>query len=937
MKRLSILAMCIVLLTGLLPAGGYAAGKKETLPPVREGVVVREYAQIEAKDGVEPFAELWNNGRISADLSDAAGLVWTLQISDSTVFLNPGQMPKGYDPQALLEWGKTPGLNIDILHAHGFTGKGAVIAYVDQPFAPHEQYRDARIHYTNNTDAKTSMHGVTVVSMLMGKDTGTAPEAELYYYGHASWEGDMATRAECLYQIIEQNRTLPEGQKIRMVGFSDNIRPDVKNNDEFVKAVNACEEAGIMVWFCGDYSIAAFVPMSDRNNMNSLTFSNWMDRYSPELVYVPAEGTTAAAESGEEGYTYWSKGGLSWTMPYILGLYAIVLQIDPTMTKDEIRQMVTETAYENAEGMRIVDPLAFVCAALRRVGRDAEAEKMEAEARARRRYLYAVMDTAQMTEEDLEAVGAWLGCMTDCTPVIVDAASFPDASGLYTAMRQDAAERGGITAGVQIFGTPKQVPAFEVRYKADMGEYGVHDTGTFLTDLFYGNFENDPDMLTADWSVMDDVADGTLDVKLTPAWPVVRLPLEPGKYKAFFEKYRAFVLDTGLTRLDMVNFSNPIFASSLHLDDFGTFLKRADGEFEIVNVPYRLYGNLKGQYPVANEVLGGFEKENLTKENETGPVEFIINTHGQWDNIDNAIFEDGEEKRISLVNRENIGEILKANPYYLDGWCCSNGYGMADNLVTAALDGQCMGMFAATDVISNNGVNNRVSPEEMKNSNFYYFYYHYLKALNEGKTRSQAFFTAQREYGQAVEPCAAVTIDMGEGNPHFNLYNLLVYHNFGVMEPNPAAMATFDSKCLITQSAESVPKKVMQLQRNGGNARGSSMQLTDGSPSGKEQKIKHSISNKLKEGKVTVHRATKQKLDNGYTRYTVAFTAREGLRITVFSPPDGDKFMMFGGPTTGEEEELVFDLGPDDLKGVKQITMSFFVSDDDRSFVFLTP
>ncbi len=935
MKRLIALMLCLVMATGLFSCAG--AEKQENLPAIRDGIILREYTQIKAKDGIEPFGEFWFEGEITADLSNAPGLAWSLIVASNTVFPETGKLPKGYNPQALIEWGKTPGLNVDILHEHGFTGKGMTIAYVDQPFELHEQTENSNIHYTSNVKEGDlgSMHGATVSSILVGKETGTAPDAELYYYAHASWKEDMATRAECLYQIIEQNKELPEGRKIRMVGFSDNIRPELKNNDLFVEAVEACEEAGIMVWFCGDYAVASFVPFSDRNDLNNLYSDYQNGGWNPELVYVPGSGRSAAAETGYRQYIYWSSGGLSWTMPYILGLYAIVLEIDPAMTKDDIRTLVKETAYESVQGLRIVDPLAFVCAALRRVGRDDEAEAMEAEAEARKKYLYAVMDTAQMTEEDISAVGEWLANMTDCRPVIVDAAAFEDAQSLYNAMKEDAVMRGGTTAGVQIFGTPVQVPAFEIQYKVQMARGEVDEAGSALTDLFYGNFANDLSTLTADWNVMDDAADGKLDLQLTPQWPVVRLPLEPGQYRTFFEKYKAFVLETGLTRLDIVNFSNPIFAQKDHIDDFGTFLKRADGEFGIIDVPYRLYGNQKGEYPVTNEVLGGFEAQNMTKENREGAIEFIINTHGQRDNIDNAIFENDEEKRISLVNMENINEILKENPYYLDGWCCSNGVGMADNLVTTALNGQCVGMYGATHIISNNGVQVKASPEKMADSNFYYFYYHYLKALNEGKTRSLAFFTAQREYGLVLEPAAVKEVSMEEGNPQFNLYNLLVYHNFGVMEPNHAALALYDSKCLITQSAESVPKK--ELTQQGGGSRFASLQMTDGTPTGKKRNLKPGKNSMLKSGKIIIHSATEEKLDNGYTRFTIEFTAREGLNTFVFNPPNGDKIHMAGSRTTGEKETMVFDLSAEELEGIKEITINLYVNDNDRCFIFLKP
>ena len=111
---------------------------------------------------------------------------------------------------------------------------------------------------------------------------------------------------------------------------------------------------------------------------------------------------------------------------------------------------------------------------------------------------------------------------------------------------------------------------------------------------------------------------------------------------------------------------------------------------------------------------------------------------------------------------------------------------MEDNLTTAALNGKCVGVFSATTIISNNGVSNYVSLEDMTKSNFYYFYYAYLKALNEGKSRSDAFFEAQKAYGTALYADTKEPL-RGEGNVQFNMNNLLTYHNFGLIEENAVA------------------------------------------------------------------------------------------------------------------------------------------------------
>ena len=64
---------------------------------------------------------------------------------------------------------------------------------------------------------------------------------------------------------------------------------------------------------------------------------------------------------------------------------------------------------------------------------------------------------------------------------------------------------------MQILGARDMVPA-----------YALEDGSP--TDRFYGSFGNAPE----------------------PEWPVCRLPLGPGEYRAFFAEYRAFALETGL-------------------------------------------------------------------------------------------------------------------------------------------------------------------------------------------------------------------------------------------------------------------------------------------------------------------------------------------------------------------------------------------------------
>ena len=733
-----------------------------------------------AQDGIQPYEEYYSQIMPeNADISDNPALAYSLTFSDKTEF--SANMPASYDPNALLEWGKDPGLNVDVLHELGYTGKGAVIAYVDQPIHDHAAYANVNLHNTNNTNAAISMHGPAVLSLLAGKEIGTAPEAEVWYYSSASWEMDHSLSAACLYQIIEQNKSLPDGEKITMVGFSDNIVSGKKNEQALIDAVKACEEAGIMVWFCGEYVPAAFLPLRDKNNFDNVIRDGVYGNSTPELVHVPAGSRTSATGEGGE-YIYWASGGYSWTMPYVLGIYAIVNEIDPSLTQDDLRKMIVETAYVK-DGMKIINPVEFVAAALEGVGKTEDAAVLRNAAKDNARYTYAIMNKKAMTAEDIAAAESYLKEISDSQVLVVDACDMDTAQELYTVLQADSIQRGGKIVGIQIFGNADLIPAFEVGYKVQM-DSGVDSMGTLLTDLFYGNFNNAAADIGKTYNVMDHFENGW-KVQLVPEWKVARLPLAKGEFATFFDKYMDFAETAGLGQQTLVSFSNPIFATSNHTDDMGYFLNRLCKEFGIDLGEYRLYGNQLGQYPVTTDVLGGFTADNLSMENGQDVCEFIISTHGQKTNVDKCWFENGQEKRESLMNMDTINEILGENPYYLNLWTCNNGEAMKDNLTTAALNGKAVGVFSVTHIISNNGVNNQASLQTMTQSNFCYFYLHYLKALSEGVSRSDAFFAAQQAYGNALAVDSQNGIRV-EGNYQFNLYNLLGYHNFGVLEPNDA-------------------------------------------------------------------------------------------------------------------------------------------------------
>ena len=207
--------------------------------------------------------------------------------------------------------------------------------------------------------------------------------------------------------------------------------------------------------------------------------------------------------------------------------------------------------------------------------------------------------------------------------------------------------------------------------------------------------------------------------------------------------------------------------------------------------------------------------------------------------------------------------------------------------------------------------------------------------------------------------CAAALMEdktqaiRGEGNVQFNLNNLLVYHNFGVIEPDAMGWAYWD------YDADASDQIRSDGIRSDGKAGDKSAAASEGS-SGREQE-EIPVRNKLNisggldltgeirkirgssnlnllldpQGAV-VHQCTVEIVDDSTYRFTIDYTMPKGLSFCVFDPPDGNKCKLFGQKnTSGEREWLVFDLSAKLVDSLSNLNMNFFRNDQDRFFYYL--
>jgi hypothetical protein len=321
--------------------------------------------------------EAWQMDFRSTDLSsaDVTGKENDLLFAD---FDSKTKWPDGvkdlplFKPEKIMELGKNPGLGVRSLHEKGITGKGIGIAIIDQGLlVDHVEYKDQIKMYEeiHCVDDSAQMHGPAVASIAVGKTVGVAPGADLYYIAEthgrynpsAAKEEDRMTYdlvplAKSIDRIVEINKSLPKEHKIRVISISLGWDTSTEGGDAADQAVHRAEKDGIFViTTCPDrFSDGKMLlmglgrdPLADPDKLNSCkTGLFWTSSFlhGPDeqwravtkgMLLAPMDSRCYASPTGVKDYVFGRSGGLSWTCPWMAGLYALACQVKPSVTPEE--------------------------------------------------------------------------------------------------------------------------------------------------------------------------------------------------------------------------------------------------------------------------------------------------------------------------------------------------------------------------------------------------------------------------------------------------------------------------------------------------------------------------------------------------------------------------------------------------------------------------
>ena len=275
----------------------------------------------------------------------------------------PAALPAEFNPALFMRAGKNPGLRVRELHKKGITGRGVSMAIIDMGFlVDHVEYKDRvrlfeEIHAADET---AQMHGVATASIAVGRTVGVAPEADLYYVayfpagggGAAANSRDFTWAAKCIDRILEINRRLPAGRKIRMISMSIGWDAKEPGYKDVMEAVWRAKQDGVFVictTMTETYGFRIFGlsrdPRKDPDDLASYDDAWWGSYGGPgmKVLRFPMDSRTTASPTGAKEYAFYRLGGLSWVVPWAAGLYALACQVRPDITPQVFWEKALET------------------------------------------------------------------------------------------------------------------------------------------------------------------------------------------------------------------------------------------------------------------------------------------------------------------------------------------------------------------------------------------------------------------------------------------------------------------------------------------------------------------------------------------------------------------------------------------------------------------
>ncbi len=334
------------------------------------------------------------------DLRDRLADLNFAKFGTTTIWPTLEMMPNDFDPTRIIDDGKNPGLGIHKLHAAGIDGRGVGIAIIDQTLLTDHQEIKHQLRFYEEIGAaegkQAAMHGIAVASLAVGKTIGVAPNADLYFLAvsmqkdtpECNKNSDVPScltylhTAKALNRILEINNSLPANKKIRVVSISRGFSKNDDGYQEMIDALNHAKAQNIFVITTSlrkpeeySYSFAGAgrsffddPELASSYRPGLFWEAHYIGKFDRPTLLVPTDSRTVGSFCGIDQYLIGRIGGMSWSVPYLAGLYALAVQVKPDINPEIFWNTALDTGSrieytKNGQTMsleKIVNPYALI-------------------------------------------------------------------------------------------------------------------------------------------------------------------------------------------------------------------------------------------------------------------------------------------------------------------------------------------------------------------------------------------------------------------------------------------------------------------------------------------------------------------------------------------------------------------------------------------------
>ncbi|MAT39697.1 MAG: hypothetical protein CL946_08855 [Ectothiorhodospiraceae bacterium] len=360
-------SILLAAVTALLPHLGSAQEDLFTMSPrlttplgVEERTLVELPPPVAEKDSVVPWD--FSHADLSAlDLSERFQFLLRVNFDSRTVWSE--QLPQYFKPEVIDVFSRDPGLGIRQAAIDGYTAQGAGIAIIGPVLLPqHDEYSHKLRHYEHIGAAgdTASRDGTAWASMTVGKTTGIAFDAWLYYFAVPTAQGgghvryDNSALRTALSKLSTLQDSLPSAEKISAVAL-----PYLFEQGEVDDELEELKARGITVFRYEDPMELADIPVFGlgrdplRNPQDYLflrpakywgpDFQSILEADSPQL-FIPLESRMLASPAGKLDYAFYRYPHPRYVVPFLAACYVMLEHAFPGLTKEEFVRTLIKSA-----------------------------------------------------------------------------------------------------------------------------------------------------------------------------------------------------------------------------------------------------------------------------------------------------------------------------------------------------------------------------------------------------------------------------------------------------------------------------------------------------------------------------------------------------------------------------------------------------------------